>query len=175
MQKQTLKRPESGSKFIYEQFHLQWGLKVLYFLSLYALPFLRLWLARIACAYTSARSIGFCVIWVCISSSSILYSLGEILSDCLCLWFRVFLVQRCPGGSLARPKDETAACSIQRRHRNSTVSTINRNVNLPAALLGSHVDYCWRRAATSVWPLLWAASKAVLPSFERSSNINYER
>ena len=36
---------------------------------------LRLWLARIACAYTYARSIGFCVSWVCIisSSSSICY------------------------------------------------------------------------------------------------------
>ena len=32
--------------------------------------FLRFRLARIACAYTSVRSIGFCVIWVCISSSS---------------------------------------------------------------------------------------------------------
>ena len=32
--------------------------------------FLRFLLARIACAYTSARSIGFCAIWVCISSSS---------------------------------------------------------------------------------------------------------
>jgi len=32
--------------------------------------YLRFWLARNARAYTSARSIGFCVIWVCISSSS---------------------------------------------------------------------------------------------------------
>jgi len=32
--------------------------------------YLRFWLARNARAYTSARSTGFCVIWVCISSSS---------------------------------------------------------------------------------------------------------
>ena len=32
--------------------------------------YLRFWLARNARAYTSARSIGFCAIWVCISSSS---------------------------------------------------------------------------------------------------------
>ena len=30
----------------------------------------RFLLARIACAYTSARSIGFCAIWVCLSTSS---------------------------------------------------------------------------------------------------------
>jgi hypothetical protein len=39
--------------------------------ALYTLSSLRFWLARNARAYTSARSIGFCVIWVCISSSSI--------------------------------------------------------------------------------------------------------
>jgi len=38
--------------------------------ALYKLSSLRFWLARNARAYTSARSIGFCVIWVCISSSS---------------------------------------------------------------------------------------------------------
>jgi len=38
--------------------------------ALYTLSSLRFWLARNARAYTSARSIGFCVIWVCISSSS---------------------------------------------------------------------------------------------------------
>ena len=38
--------------------------------TLYKRPSLRFWLDRNARAYTSARSIGFCVIWVCISSSS---------------------------------------------------------------------------------------------------------
>jgi len=38
--------------------------------ALYTLSSLRFRLARNARAYTSARSIGFCVIWVCISSSS---------------------------------------------------------------------------------------------------------
>jgi len=38
--------------------------------TFYTLTSLRFWLARNARAYTSARSIGFCVIWVCISSSS---------------------------------------------------------------------------------------------------------
>ena len=38
--------------------------------ALYTLSSLRFWLARNARAYTSARSIGFCVIWICISSSS---------------------------------------------------------------------------------------------------------
>jgi len=33
----------------------------------------RFWLACIACAYTSARGIGFCVIWDCTSSSSSLH------------------------------------------------------------------------------------------------------
>ena len=32
--------------------------------------YLRFWLARNARSYTSARSIGYCAIWVCISSSS---------------------------------------------------------------------------------------------------------
>ena len=38
--------------------------------ALYTQSSLQFWLARNARAYTSARSIGFCVIWVCISSSS---------------------------------------------------------------------------------------------------------
>ena len=38
--------------------------------ALYTLFSLRFLIALNARAYTSARSIGFCVIWVCISSSS---------------------------------------------------------------------------------------------------------
>ena len=50
-------------------FHFREGWKYYTSFSLRT-SFLRFWLARIACAYTSARSIGFCAIWVCISSSS---------------------------------------------------------------------------------------------------------
>ena len=54
-------------------FHFREGWKYYTFFSLRT-SFLRFWLARIACAYTSARSIGFCAIWVCISSSSSLWA-----------------------------------------------------------------------------------------------------
>jgi hypothetical protein len=40
------------------------------YLYLYTITSLRFLPARNALAYTSARGIGFCVIWVCISSSS---------------------------------------------------------------------------------------------------------
>jgi len=49
--------------------------------ALYTLSSLRFWLARNARAYTSARSIGFCVIWVCISSSSSSLSTSFALSN----------------------------------------------------------------------------------------------
>ena len=47
-----------------------YNIPILFESSVYTLSSLRFWLARNARAYTSARSIGFCVIWVCISSSS---------------------------------------------------------------------------------------------------------
>ena len=70
MQKQTQKRLKSGFKIISWTVSTLEGGGSIMLPALYTLSFLRYWLARNARAYTSARSIGFCVIWVCISSSS---------------------------------------------------------------------------------------------------------
>jgi hypothetical protein len=70
MQKQTQKRLKSGFKiFSWTVSTLEGGGSIM-LPALYTLSSLRLWLARNARAYTYARSTGFCVIWVCISSSS---------------------------------------------------------------------------------------------------------
>jgi len=70
MQKQTQKRLKSGFKIISWTVSTLEGGGSIMLPALYKLSSLRFWLARNARAYTSARSIGFCVIWVCISSSS---------------------------------------------------------------------------------------------------------
>jgi hypothetical protein len=70
MQKQTQKRLKSGFKIISWTVSTLEGGGSITLPALYTLSSLRFWLARNARAYTSARSIGFCVIWVCISSSS---------------------------------------------------------------------------------------------------------
>ena len=70
MQKQTQKRLKSGFKIISWTVSTLEGGGSIMLPALYTLSSLRFWLARNARAYTSARSIGFCVIWVCISSSS---------------------------------------------------------------------------------------------------------
>ena len=67
---ETQKRLKSGFKIISWTVSTLEGGGSIMLPALYTLSSLRFWLARNARAYTSARSIGFCVIWVCISSSS---------------------------------------------------------------------------------------------------------
>ena len=55
--------------YFMNSFHFRRGWKYYASCPLHT-SYLRFWLARNVRAYTSARSIGFCVIWVCISSSS---------------------------------------------------------------------------------------------------------
>ena len=72
--KQTQRRPKSGSKIYFmNSFHFREGWKHYTSFSLRISNF-RFRLERIACAYSSARSIGYCAIWVCTSLSSVFES-----------------------------------------------------------------------------------------------------
>ena len=76
--------------------------------------YLRFWLARNARAYTSFRSIGFCVIWVCISSSS---------SFCLCAICPSFAASFVKDGRGLCPEGSATLCRLGYRSKEPTTKS----------------------------------------------------
>ena len=93
-QKQTQKRLKSGFKIISWTVSTLEGGGSIMLPTPYTLFSLRFWLARNAPVYTFARSFGFCVIWVRISSSSRsvysgrgLYDVSKIQNGDIKTWY----------------------------------------------------------------------------------------